>query len=141
MNKASFLMIVGAIAASVLLARWAPAASQAPAAAQAEVKQLMTKPLADLPGKEGMMITVTYPPGYVGGIHRHDAHAFVYVLEGSIVMQVKGGPELTLGPGDTYYENPTDIHVVGRNASATQPAKFVVTLLKNQGAPVTTPVR
>ena len=140
MNKAPLLMTVGAIATSVLLTQWAPAASQA-SAAQAEVKQLMTKPLPDLPGKEGMMITVSFPPGYVGAIHRHDAHAFVYVLEGSIVMQVKGGPEQTLGPGDTYYENPTDIHVVGRNASDSKPAKFVVVLVKNQGAPVTTPVR
>lgn len=137
MKKTALLMTIGAIAASVSMSQWAPAAEQA----QAEVKQLMTKELADLPGKEGMMITVTYPPGYVGAIHRHDAHAFVYVLEGSIVMQVKGGPEQTLGVGETYYENPADIHLVGRNASNTKPAKFVVVLVKNKGAPVTIPVR
>lgn len=141
MNKAPLLLTLGAIAASALLGQWAPAAPQAPAGAKAEVQQLMTKELADLPGKEGMMITVTYPPGFVGEIHRHDAHAFVYVLEGSIVMQVKGGPQQTLGPGETYYENPTDIHLVGRNASDSKPARFLVTLVKNKGAPVTLPVR
>ena len=85
------------------------------------------------------MLTVTYPPGGADPVHRHDAHAFVYVLEGSIVMQVKGGKEVTLTPGQTYYEGPNDIHTVGRNASQTQPAKFIVLLLKNKGAPVLVP--
>jgi quercetin dioxygenase-like cupin family protein len=82
-----------------------------------------------------MMITVEYPPGGKDPVHRHNAHAFVYVLEGAVVMQLKGGKEVTLKPGDTFYEGPSDIHVVGRNASTTQPAKFVVVLLKNKGAP------
>ena len=87
------------------------------------------------------MIVVVYPPGSSGQVHRHNADAFVYVLEGSIVMQVKGGKEVTLMPGQTFYEGPTDIHVVGRNASTTKPAKFVVFLLKNKDAPVLIPVK
>ena len=104
------------------------------------VTPLMLKQLADIPGKETLVITVDYPPGSVDSVHRHNAHAFVYVLEGSIVMQVKGGPEVTLVPGQTFYEGPDDIHIVGRNASATKPAKFVVVLVKNRGADVVLPV-
>jgi quercetin dioxygenase-like cupin family protein len=85
------------------------------------------------------MITVVYPPGSSDPIHRHNAHAFVYVLEGSVVMQLKGGKEITLTPGQTFYEGPNDIHTVGRNASATKPAKFIVVLLKDRGAPVVLP--
>jgi quercetin dioxygenase-like cupin family protein len=85
------------------------------------------------------MITVEYPPGSVDPIHRHNAQAFVYVLEGSIVMQVRGGKEVTLTPGQTFYEGPDDVHVVGRNASATEPAKFLVVLIKDKGAPVVVP--
>ena len=99
-----------------------------------EVSALFSKELADLPGKEALMLKVEYPPGSVEHVHRHNAHAFVYVLEGSIVMQVKGGPEVTLTPGQTFYEGPNDVHTVGRNASATRPAKFVVVLAKNTGA-------
>ena len=106
----------------------------------AVVSPLMTKALSDLPGKEAVMITVEYPPGSVDPIHRHDAHAFIYVLEGSIVMQVKGGKEVTLTPGQTFYEGPNDVHTVGRNASTTKPAKFVVVFIKKQGAPILTPV-
>ncbi|HLK21298.1 MAG TPA: cupin domain-containing protein [Bryobacteraceae bacterium] len=109
-------------------------------AEDAQVKQLMSKDLADFPGKEGEMITVVYPPGSSDPVHRHNAHAFVYVLEGSIVMQVKGGKEVTLTPGQTFYEGPNDIHTVGRNASKTKPAKFVVVLIKDKGAPVLIPV-
>jgi quercetin dioxygenase-like cupin family protein len=105
----------------------------------ADVTPLMTKSLDDYPGKEALMITVDYPPGSVDPVHRHYAHAFVYVLEGSIVMQVKGGKEVTLTPGQTFYEGPNDIHTVGRNASQTQPAKFLVLLLKKKGAPVLVP--
>jgi len=108
-------------------------------AKEANVTPLFSKDLTDLPGKEGMMITVEYPPGSVDPIHRHYAHAFVYVLEGSIVMQVKGGKEVTLTPGQTFYEGPDDVHVVGRNASQTKPAKFVVFLVKDKGAPVLVP--
>ena len=115
-------------------------AQSAPAAPQAQVTDLMTKALKDYPGKEGKMILVTYPPGSVDPVHRHHAHAFVYVLEGSIVMAVNGGKPVTLKAGDTYYEGPDDVHTVGRNASQTEPAKFVVVLLKDKGAPVLTPV-
>jgi quercetin dioxygenase-like cupin family protein len=113
----------------------------AQASSDTQVEELFVKPLADLPGKEGLMLEVNYPPGGKDEIHRHDAHAFVYVLEGTIRMQLKGQPEKTLKKGDTYYEGPSDIHIVGRNASATEPAKFVVVLIKNQGAPVLTPVK
>jgi quercetin dioxygenase-like cupin family protein len=100
------------------------------------VQNLFSKDLADLPGKEGVMITVEYPPGSSDPIHRHNAHAFVYVLEGSIVMQVRGEREVTLTPGQSFYEGPNDVHVVGRNASQTKPAKFVVFFVKDKGAPV-----
>ena len=100
------------------------------------VTPVMAKDLADLPGKEGLMITVDYAPGAADPVHRHHAHAFVYVLEGSIVMQVKGGKEVTLTAGQSFYEGPNDIHTVGRNASATQPAKFLVLLLKKKKAEV-----
>jgi len=106
---------------------------------EAKVSPLMSKDLTDFPGKEGLMITVEYPPGNSDPIHRHNAHAFVYVLEGSIVMQVRGGKEVTLTPGQTFYEGPSDVHIVGRNASQTQPAKFVVFLVKDKGAPVLVP--
>lgn len=109
-------------------------------AQEATVTPLISKDLKELPGKEVSMITVEYPPGGTDPIHRHDAHAFVYVLEGSIVMQVKGGEEVTLTPGQTFYEAPDDIHVVGRNASSTRPAKFLVFFIKGKGAPVLVPV-
>lgn len=110
-------------------------------AQDAKVTPLMSKNLADYPGKEGLMITVVYPPGASDPIHRHNAHAFVYVLEGSIIMQVKGGKPVTLTPGQTFYEGPSDIHIVGRNASSTKPAKFIVFLLKDKDAPVLIPVK
>jgi quercetin dioxygenase-like cupin family protein len=110
-------------------------------AQEAKVAELMSKDLTNLPGKEGLMITVEYPPGSVDPIHRHNAHAFVYVLEGSIVMQVRGGKEVTLTPGQTFYEGPDDVHVIGRNASQTKPAKFVVFLVKDKGAPVVVPAK
>ena len=100
-----------------------------------KVTELLTKALPDLPDKEVTMLSVEYPPGGADPIHRHNAHAFVYVLEGSVVMQVKGGKEVTLKPGETFYEGRDDVHVVGRNASRTKPAKFVVFLLKEKGAP------
>jgi quercetin dioxygenase-like cupin family protein len=106
---------------------------------EAKVTPLFSKDLTDFPGKEGLMITVEYPPGSSDPIHRHNAHAFVYVLEGSIVMQVRGGKEVTLTPGQTFYEGPDDVHVIGRNASQTKPAKFVVFLVKDKGAPVLVP--
>lgn len=105
-----------------------------------EVAALLAKALPDITGKEVLMLEVEYPPGGADPVHRHDAHAFVYVLEGSIVMGVKGGKEVTLTPGQTFYEGPDDVHTVGRNASATEPAKFVVMLVKNAGAEALTPV-
>ena len=108
---------------------------------EAKVTSLLSKDLADFPGKEGLMITVEYPPGSSDSIHRHNAHAFVYVLEGSIVMQVRGEKEVILTPGQIFYEGPTDVHVVGRNASQTKPAKFVVFLVKEKGAPVLVPAK
>lgn len=117
------------------------AAQVVPAAPPADVQQLMLKEFKDLAGKEGLMITVTYPPGGASEGHRHNAHVFVYVLEGSIVMQAQGGETKTLKVGDTFYEAPEDIHAVSRNASDTQPAKFLVVMVKNQGAPVTVPVK
>ena len=107
----------------------------------AKVTPLMTKELADIPGKEALMITVEYPPGGKDPVHRHNAHAFVYVLEGSVVMQLKGGKPVTLTAGQTFYEGPDDVHVVSRNASSTQPAKFVVFFVKDKGAPVLVPVK
>ena len=109
-------------------------------AQQAEVTPLMTKELADIPGKEALMITVVYPPGDGDPVHRHNAHAFIYVLEGSAVMQLKGGKQVTVTAGQTFYEGPDDVHVIGRSASSTKPAKLLVLLVKNQGAPVVVPV-
>jgi len=109
------------------------------AAQQAQVTPLLSKDLTNLPGKEGLMVTVEYPPGSSDPIHRHNAHGFIYVLEGSIVMQVRGGKETTLTPGQIFYEGPDDVHVVGRNASQTKPAKFVVFFVNDKGAPVLVP--
>lgn len=111
----------------------------APPASQPAVTELMSKELKDIAGKEGVLIVVEYPPGGADPVHRHAAHAFVYVLEGSIVMQVQGGEEVTLTPGQTFYEGPNDLHVVGRNASQTEPARFVVFLIKEPGAAVLIP--
>jgi quercetin dioxygenase-like cupin family protein len=148
------LMLVCLVSLTAMLTLQPPAASQPGATAQpaatpqpseapqpkdAEVKELFTKDLPDLPGKEGLMLSVVYLPGASDPIHRHNADAFIYVLEGSIIMQVRGGKEVTLAPGQTYYEGPNDIHTVGRNASQTKPAKFVVFMVKEKGAPVLTP--
>lgn len=107
----------------------------------ADVTPLMSKELADIPGREVLMITVEKAPGGADPIHRHNAHGFIYVLEGSIVMQVEGGKEVTLTPGQTFYEGPNDVHAVGRNASSTKPVKFLVFLVKDKGAPVLVPVK
>jgi len=116
-----------------------PAKAASAKAPQAKVTSLMSKDLPENPGKEALMIMVEYPPGSSDPIHRHNAHAFVYVFEGSIVMQVKDGKQVTLTPGQTFYEGPNDVHVVGRNASKTKRAKFVVFLIKDKGAPVVLP--
>jgi quercetin dioxygenase-like cupin family protein len=108
-------------------------------AQEATVTPLMTKALPDLPGREALMITVEYGPGQSSTPHRHNAHTFVYVLEGSVEMQVKGGEPVTLSPGQTFYEGPDDVHLVSRNASATRPARFLVLFVKGKDAPVTVP--
>jgi len=110
-------------------------------AQEVKVTSLVSKVMTDVSGKEGLLITVEYPPGGSDPIHRHNAHAFLYVLEGSVVMQVKGGKQVTLTPGQTFYEGSNDVHIVGRNASKTQPAKFLVFLVKDKGAPVLVPVK
>ena len=110
-------------------------------AQQPKVTPLMSKDLTENPGKELLMITVEHAPGGANSIHRHNAHAIVYVLEGSVVMQVKGGKQVTLTPGQTFYEGPDDLHIVGRNASNTEPAKFLVFLIKDKGAPALIPVK
>lgn len=127
MKAMTFVLALACLTSSMLMAQ------------EAKVTELYSKDLANIQGKEGVMLLVEYPPGSTDPIHRHNAHGFIYVLEGSIVMQVKGGPELTLMPGQTFYEGPEDIHVVGRNASKTSPAKFVVFFVKDKGAPVLVP--
>jgi len=128
MKTSRLLPLLAFLVASTLIAQ------------EAKVTPLLSKDLAEFPGKEGVMITVVYPPGASDPIHRHNAYAFLYVLEGSVVMQLKGGKEITLTPGQTFYEGPNDIHTVGRNASSTKPAKFIVFLVKNKAAPVLVPV-
>ena len=111
------------------------------AAQDTKVMPLLNKELTGIPGKEATMVTVEYAPGARSAEHRHNAHTFVYVLEGSVVMQVKGGQEVTLGPGQTFYESPDDVHTVSRNASSTRPAKFLVFFVKQAGAPPTVPAK
>ena len=116
-------------------------AASAAAEEPGQVSPLMTKDLKDIVGKEVVMITVEYAPGASDSVHRHNAHTFVYVLEGSVVMQVKDGKRVTLSPGQTFYESPDDVHTVGRNASDTEPAKFIVFFVKDQGTPLLSPAR
>lgn len=122
----------------LVLCMVAMAAVAATAVAQeATVTPLMTQDLAGIAGKEGTMVMVEYAPGGSSAEHRHDAAVFVYVLEGAVVMQVKGGQEMTLRPGQTFYESPEDVHTVSRNASTTQPAKLLAVHVKQKGAPLT----
>ena len=133
----SYLRILGM---AVVLAGGAELTQPAHAESlQPVVVPIMQKDLPDLPGKEMLMITVEYPPGTVEQIHRHNAHAFLYVLEGTIVEQVSGGKEVTLTPGQAFYEGPNDVHTVGRNASTTKPAKFVVVMVKKKGVDAVLP--
>jgi quercetin dioxygenase-like cupin family protein len=110
-------------------------------AQDATVKSLLSKDLAGIPGKELSMITVEYPPGGSDTVHRHHAQVLVYVLEGSIVMQVKGEAPITLVPGQAFYEGPDDVHTVSRNASQTAPARFLVFFVKDKGAPILVPAK
>lgn len=123
---------------SLLLLCLMPSAATAQ---QPDVAPVMSRDLTEFPGKEVLMITVEYPPGGSDPVHRHYAHGFIYVLEGSVIMQVKGGKEVTLTPGQTFYEGPDDVHVVGRNASKTRPARMLVILVKDKGAPILVPVK
>jgi quercetin dioxygenase-like cupin family protein len=110
-------------------------------AQEPKVTSLMSKDIPESPGREVLMITVEHAPGGSSAIHRHNAHAFVYVLEGSVVMQLKGGQQVTLTPGQSFYEGPNDVHLVDRNASSSRPAKFLVVLIKNKGAPALVPAQ
>lgn len=136
MNKTLLLVLIF-LNTGTLMAQQPTVTQQVP---QAKVTPLMSKDLTEVPGKEVLMIAVEYPPGSADPIHRHNAQAFVYVMEGSIVMQVKGEKEVTLTVGQTFYEGPDDVHLVGRNASSTQPARFLVLLVKAKDAPVLVPV-
>ena len=112
-----------------------------PPAAQETITPLITKDLAGVPGEEALTYTVDFPPGFSSPVHRHNAQVTVYVLEGSVVMQVRGGEEVTLRPGQSFYEDPNDIHVVSRNASSTKSAKFLVFLIHKKGAPLVIPAK
>lgn len=103
--------------------------------------QVVSQLLPDIPGKQVVILSITYPPGYSGSVHRHRAHAFAYILEGSVVMGLNDGPPVTLTPGQTFYEGPNDIHTISRNASKTKPAKFLVFLIKDKNAPITVPAK
>ena len=136
-TRCCFRLLTNALTGAIM---FTAIALQTEAADQVKVTDLMTKDLVNVPGKEVTMITVDYSPGGADPVHRHNASAFVYVLEGSIVMQMKGGEKVTLHPGDTFYEDPAGIHLVGKNASDTKPAKFLVFLVKDKGAPILVPV-
>jgi len=127
MTKQSIVWALLSLAAATL---WAQ---------QAVVTPLISKDLLESPGREVSMITVEYPPGGSDPVHRHNAHALIYVLEGMIVMQVEGGRPVTLTAGQTFYEGPDDVHVVGRNASTTDKARFLVFFVKDKGAPILIP--
>ena len=130
-------IVFGCVAATLCLSSGSTGAQEP----GAKVVPLMAKDLVGIDGKEGVMLTVEYAPGASSKPHRHNAHTFVYVLEGSVVMQIEGGEPVTLGPGQTFYESPTDIHTVARNASDTKPAKFLVFFVKDKGAPAVMPMR
>jgi quercetin dioxygenase-like cupin family protein len=136
----TFLVLGGVVVVWFMSGAQAAQVQPEPLAAPGpKVTQLMSENLPDLPGKEGVMITVEYPPGGSDPIHRHNADVFVYMLEGSVVLQLRGGEETTLTPGQTFYEGPDDVHLLSRNASATEPAKFVVFFVKTIGAPLLLP--
>jgi len=135
MTSRTRAMALLSLVSGALLVEPAPRAYAGPPA----IVPLMTKPLHGAPAREVVVMTVEYAPGESDPVHRHHAQAFVYVLEGTVEMQLKGGPLVKLGPGQTFYEGPDDVHIVGRNASDTRPAKFLVVLVKDQGAPVLVP--
>lgn len=138
--RLSVLIVLLAAACPVAAAAHGAAPAAGHAAPAPVVTEVMRKPLPDYPGKEALMLSVEYPPGGADPVHRHDAHAFVYVVEGAIVMGVAGGRQVELKAGESFYEAPGDLHTVGRNASGERPAKFVVVLLKDAGKPALMPV-
>src|SRR5690242_14571441 len=135
------LMCTFKISAAAFLAGMLCLAGVAASAQEPKVTPLMMKSLTDIPGKQLVVLTVEYAPGAADSPHRHNADALVYVLEGSVIEQVKGGKPDTLTAGQTFYERPEDIHIVGRNASTTQPAKLLAILVKKRGAPPLVPVK
>ena len=140
-NSKSMRNFVVAAAALVLLVPVAAAAQTGGAAPQSSRKLLMTKDLPDFPGKEAVVIIVEYPPGTNNSPHRHNGHVFLQVLEGQLNAQVKGGELFVLNPGSTYYESPSDIHVVSRNPSATVTARAMIFIIHDKGAPISVPVK
>ena len=139
MSTATRSRLILSMALPALLLAPGPLPAADPAHGDAKVKELTRKALPDLPGKEGLVLLVEFGPGHVDPPHRHDAHVFVYLLEGSVEMQVAGGKPVILKPGDTFYENPKDVHPVGRNLSKTQPAKLLVFFVKNEKTPPVLP--
>ena len=131
------LSIATLIPSSTLMAQKAATSPSA----EETITMLLTKDVVGFPGEQSLMYTVDFPPGFSSPIHRHNAQVSVYVLEGSVVMQVRGQKELTLGPGQSFYEDPDDIHIVSRNASRTKPAKFLVFLINKKGAPLVIPAK
>jgi quercetin dioxygenase-like cupin family protein len=137
------ILALAIIIASTMIPTSTLIAQQAvtPPTAQETITPLITKDLAGVPGEQALMYTVDFPPGFSSPVHRHNAQVSVYVLEGSVVMQVRGQKAVTLGPGQSFYEDPNDIHVVSRNASSTKPAKFLVFLINKKGAPLVIPAK
>lgn len=138
MTSSKPILALAVLVASTLLSTGTLFAQQpvTPPTAQETITPLITKDLAGVPDEQTLMYTVDFPPGFSSPIHRHNAQVSVYVLEGSVVMQVRGQKEVTLRPGQSFYEDPNDIHVVSRNASTTKPAKFLVFLINKKGAPL-----
>ena len=143
MTSSKPILELAFLIASTLIPTGALMAQKAvtPPMAQETITPLITKDLAGFPGEQVLMYTVDFPPGFSSPVHRHNAQVSVYVLEGSVVMQVRGQKEVTLGPGQSFYEDSNDIHVVSRNASSTKPAKFLVFLIKEKGAPLVIPAK
>jgi quercetin dioxygenase-like cupin family protein len=129
------------VAAAVLAFPNRTSAGEAMPSVSPTVVDLMARDLAGVPNKEALMITVTYLPGGASLPHRHDAQVFVYVLEGTMTMQVDGSAPVTLGPGQTFYEGPMDVHRVSANASQTEPARILVFIIKDKGTPVSRVIR
>jgi quercetin dioxygenase-like cupin family protein len=124
------------IAVSLALATPAPGA-----APDASVAANFSHAIPNIPGKSLVAVVVTYPPGGATPAHHHAGSAFIYgyVLSGAIQSQVEGEPVKTLTAGQSFYETPGAHHVVSRNASATEPARFLaVFVVDTNDAPLTT---